>query len=151
MKKFPIVLSICALILLCFAYVGTRLSLDEPPAKRLRRRLWWALYTMDKWSFMSAELSTHIKTEDFDVLPLTSSDFMSAENEAIYAEEAIQEDTLHTQSYFYHLVELSIILSDILDMYFSIRASKLMANNFALTLKRAKPVPISATNMEISL
>jgi hypothetical protein len=108
--------------------------------KRLRRRLWWALYSMEKWSFMSAGLPAHIKSEDFDVLPLTSLDFVSPEYETLHNRDAIQKDQLHTQSHFYHLVELSAILSDILDTFFSIRASKLMATNFALTLERARPL-----------
>ncbi|RFU33053.1 hypothetical protein B7463_g3265, partial [Scytalidium lignicola] len=50
------------------------------------------------------------------------------------------DDKLHENSHFYHLVELSIILSDIIDSYFSIRASKTTASNFALTLDLAKPI-----------
>lgn len=88
---------------------------------------------MDKWSFMSAGLSSHIKNEDFDVLPLTSADFMSENEEA-------GKDFTREESHFYHLVELSRILSDIIDSYFTIRASKSTSTNFALTLELAKPL-----------
>jgi hypothetical protein len=45
--------------------------------KRLRRRLWWAVFVMDKWCFPSAGLATHIKREDYDTLPLTANDFVT--------------------------------------------------------------------------
>jgi hypothetical protein len=57
--------------------------------KRLRRRLWWATYVMDKWSFMSVGLSTHIKNEDFDVLQLTSTDFISSDMESLASNQAV--------------------------------------------------------------
>ncbi len=104
--------------------------------KRLRRRLWWAVYVVDKWSFSSAGISSHIKTEDFDVSPLSSADFIStpeSHNEDPYT------GTLHERSHFYHLVELSMILSDVIDAYFTIRASKKTRNNFALAIELARP------------
>lgn len=107
--------------------------------KRLRRRLWWATYVMDKWSFMSAGLCSHIRRDDFDVLPLSSTDFVS-DADKTNQDGNSQKDNLHEQSHFYHLVELSIILSDIMDSYFSIRASKMTTSNFALTLDLAKPL-----------
>lgn len=108
--------------------------------KRLRRRLWWATYVMDKWSFMTAGLSSHVKKEDFDVLPLTSSDFISSDMDSLQQHEAIQDGVLLENSHFYHLVQLSEILSDIIDSYYTIRASTTTANNFALTLELAKPL-----------
>jgi hypothetical protein len=108
--------------------------------KRLRRRLWWATYVMDKWSFMSAGLTTLIKNEDFDVLPLTSIDFVSSDMEGLYQQEAIRDDMIHEGSHFYHLVSLSMILSDVINSYFTIRASRSTATNFALTLELAKPL-----------
>lgn len=76
--------------------------------KRLRRRLWWAVYVADKWSFVSAGLSSHIKNEDFDVMPLTIRDFESVkqDNEAILASEHRTTDAPDSppQSHFYHLV-----------------------------------------------
>jgi hypothetical protein len=108
--------------------------------RRLRRRLWWATYVMDKWSFMSAGLTTLIKNEDFDVLPLTSTDFISSDMEGLYHQDAIRGDMIHEGSHFYHLVTLSMILSDIIDSYFTIRASRTTARSFALTLELAKPL-----------
>jgi hypothetical protein len=108
--------------------------------KRLRKRLWWATYVVDKWSYMSAGLTPLIKNEDFDVLPLTSIDFMSSDMEGLQKQEAIRDDMIHENSHFYHLVTLSIILSDVIDSYFTIRASRSTATNFSLTLELAKPL-----------
>ena len=106
--------------------------------KRLRRRLWWATYVMDKWSLPSAGLSSHIKLEDYDVLPLTSLDFASDMERSSPGGQIL--DDLHKTSHFHHLVELSRILSDIHDAFFTIRGSKIVAGDFALTLELAKPL-----------
>jgi len=44
---------------------------------------------MDKWSFMSVGLSTHIKNEDFDVLQLISTDFISSDMESLASNQAV--------------------------------------------------------------
>lgn len=126
--------------------------LDLPAwEKRLRRRLWWAVYVMDKWSFPSAGLATHIKREDFDVLPLTAKDFVSAE---LMGADASPRDTttgadggggggetdILEDSHFYHLVELSCILSDVLDSFFTIRASNSTRCHFSRTIELARPL-----------
>ena len=106
---------------------------------------------MDKWSFMSVGLSTHIKNEDFDVLQLTSTDFISSDMESLASNQAVQDDTRCENSHFYHLVKLTIILSDMINSYFTIRASKLTVSNFVLTLELAKPAWKESFNTFISL
>ena len=103
--------------------------------KRLRRRLWWAVYVVDKWSFMSAGLASHIRHDDFDVSPLAVADFATGEGT-----EPGTEDTSHPSSHFFHLVELSRILADILDSFFSLRASARTQRDFGLSLSIARPL-----------
>ncbi|KAG7883381.1 hypothetical protein KL938_002618 [Ogataea parapolymorpha] len=48
--------------------------------KRIRRRLWWTLYIQEKWFSFSLGRRSHISRTDWNVCPLTESDF---ENETL--------------------------------------------------------------------
>ena len=84
---------------------------------------------------MSAGLASHIRHDDFDVSPLTVADFAAGEGI-----EAGTEDSRHPSSHFFHLVELSRILADILDSFFSLRASARTQRDFGLSLSIARPL-----------
>ncbi|KAK5214101.1 hypothetical protein LTR41_000293 [Exophiala xenobiotica] len=102
--------------------------------KRLRRRLWWAVFVMDKWAFMSAGLTSHIHKDNYDVLPLTAADFGSAE---MTPESTSFEH--NTSAHFYHLSRLTAIISDIQSAFFTVAASKRTQRDFALSIDLAKP------------
>ena len=107
-----------------------------PWEKRLRRRLWWATYVLDKWTLLTAGITSHIKEDDFDVLPLTAADFVSD------ADGDVPDSPLSYASYelphFSHLVQLTILLSDIQCAFFTIKASKATATDFERTSGLAK-------------
>ncbi|KAH0848746.1 Zn2/Cys6 DNA-binding protein [Fonsecaea pedrosoi] len=117
--------------------------------KRLRRRLWWATFVMDKWAFMSAGLSSHIHDDSYDVSPLNAADFISSgETESSQQQQnngnieaagstATAEPPL---SHFYHLTRLTAILSDIQTAFFTIAASKRTERDFKLSIELAKPI-----------
>lgn len=93
--------------------------------KRLRKRLWWAIYVLDKWNFTCSGLTSHIHKDDYDVLPLTDADCPHSEFGS--------EESHHTQNHFRHLVELTGILSDTTDSFFTMKASKRTSTNFNMT------------------
>ncbi|KAK5320768.1 hypothetical protein LTR93_006980 [Exophiala xenobiotica] len=93
--------------------------------KRLRRRLWWAVFVMDKWAFMSAGLTSHIHKDNYDVLPLTAADFGSAE--------------MTSESTSFEHNTLTAIISDIQSAFFTVAASKRTQRDFALSIDLAKP------------
>lgn len=105
--------------------------------KRLRRRLWWATYVLDKWTLLTAGLTSHIKNDDFDVLPLTASDFVS-DADGSSAQNSPSGNASCDLPHFSHLVRLTKILSDIHDTFFTIKASKTTASDFARTFDSAK-------------
>ncbi|KGO49841.1 Ureidoglycolate hydrolase [Penicillium expansum] len=107
--------------------------------KRLRRRLWWASYVLDKWILLFSGLASHIRHDDFDVLPLTAADFATDPDETNMPRGAL-DITQHQSSHFYHLVELTRILSRINDTFFTVRSSKETASNILLTFELAKPI-----------
>ncbi len=100
--------------------------------KRLRRRLWWAVFVMDKWAFMSAGLTSQIHKDNYDVSPLTTADLG-------YAETPEPTSSDNTSAHFYHLTRLTAILSDIQVAFFTVAASKRTQRDFALSIELAKP------------
>ncbi|MCJ1303456.1 hypothetical protein MMC08_006266, partial [Hypocenomyce scalaris] len=58
--------------------------------------------------------------------------------------------TAPVASHFYHLVELSIILSDTIESYFTMRAASRTARNFSLSLELAKPLRSSLKQWKVS-
>lgn len=98
--------------------------------KRLRRRLWWATYVLDKWMLLTAGLSTHIKDDDFDVLPLTAVDFAS--------DTDVSRTLSPVLPHFAHLVALTTILSDIHHNFFTLKASKATSRDFGQTTELGK-------------
>lgn len=107
--------------------------------KRLRRRLWWGTYVLDKWMLLTAGLTTHINDDDFDVLPLTSADFAS-DGDSMNVRDGSPGIATQVQPHFSHLVALTTIFSDMNTALFSLRASKAVARDFARTYDLAKPL-----------
>ncbi|KIX92362.1 uncharacterized protein Z520_11970 [Fonsecaea multimorphosa CBS 102226] len=112
--------------------------------KRLRRRLWWAIFVMDKWAFMSAGLTSHIHDDNYDVKPLTATDFIYAgETESSRQQQhngSVEAAVEPPLSHFYHLTRLTAILSDIQTAFFTIAASKRTERDFKLSIDLAKPI-----------
>ena len=106
----------------------------------LRKRLWYGVFIMDKWASLGAGMPSHIRTEDFDVLPLNDSDLESPSLEpnsnAIPSFLEPEADNNH----FRLLSELTMILSDIMDSYYSLRATQRTSKDFTHSLDLAKPL-----------
>ena len=98
--------------------------------RALRKRLWWALYVMEKWTSLGHGMPTHLHESDCDV------DLLAAEDFEI--EPSDPRETSGLNSHFYHLTTLTIILSDIVSTYYTVRGVKTTANNFQLSLDLAK-------------
>jgi hypothetical protein len=104
----------------------------------LRRRLWYGVFIMDKWASLGAGMPSHIKVDDFDVSPLTDADLeppsLDPNSNAIPAFLEQEADATH----FRLLSELTMILSDIMDSYFSLRATQRTSKDFQLSLELAR-------------
>lgn len=106
----------------------------------LRKRLWYGVFIMDKWGSLGAGMPSHIRGEDVDVLPLTDGDleppsFDTASN-TIPGFLEPEADSIH----FCLLSELTVILSDIMDSFYSLRAIQRTSKNLRLSLELAKPL-----------
>jgi Fungal specific transcription factor domain len=104
----------------------------------LRKRLWYGVFIMDKWASLGAGMPSHIRSDDFDVLPLTESDFeplsLDPNSNTIPSFLDTEADCTH----FRLLSELTLILSDIMDSYYSLRATQRTSKDFTLSLDLAR-------------
>lgn len=95
------------------------------PELALRKRLWHAVLIADKWTALTLGTPSCIRTDDADVAPLWPADLEPALG---------PDDGSDASTNFRLLADLSSIVADILDNYFSVRATQRTASNFALSL-----------------
>lgn len=112
--------------------------------KRLRKRLWWATYVLDKWNFATAGLTSHIHEDDHDVLPLTDADCASSDCTG-------PEDELQRLTHFRRLVELTILLSKTTTSFFTVKACRATAGNFSATMKKSNDLQAQLHGWKASL
>ncbi|KAG7775203.1 hypothetical protein KL930_003403 [Ogataea haglerorum] len=93
------------------------LEWDIPlPEKRIRRRLWWAVYVQDKWESFGLSRPSHIQDHDFSVSDISVSDLFENEDEAL---ENINVIGIHI---FVAMVRLTKVLSELLFSFFSVKS-----------------------------
>lgn len=106
----------------------------------LRKRLWYGVVIMDKWASLGAGMPSHIRNEDWDVLPLTESDL---EPPTIEETPNPISGSIESESELHHfrlLSELTMILNDIMDSYYSLRAIRRTSKDFTYSLDLARPL-----------
>lgn len=112
--------------------------------KGLRKRLAWALYVQDKWCGLVHGRPSHIFPSNWTVKELCQQDFVDAySSKRKYANINIASPG---PMLFRRMVTLSVILSDILNTFFTLQATE----DFSLAgihrtravLERAKPIQI---------
>ncbi|KAH6670108.1 fungal-specific transcription factor domain-containing protein [Halenospora varia] len=106
----------------------------------LRKRLWYGTFIMDKWASLGAGMPSHIRVDDFDVLPMTDQDLehpsMDTTSNSMPGFLEPEADTNH----FRLLSELTLILSDIMDSYYTLGASRRTSKDFNHSLELARPL-----------
>ncbi|KAI9044844.1 transcription factor domain protein [Aspergillus affinis] len=110
--------------------------------KRLRRRLWWALYAEDKWRSLLMGRPPYIRNDEWDVEDLDDDDFrldgmpvellLSASTENEHQRNALRAQV------FRNFVNLAKIADDLQHSLFSLRAAQRLSTNFGETLKTAQ-------------
>ncbi|RAL61578.1 hypothetical protein DID88_009617 [Monilinia fructigena] len=102
----------------------------------LRKRLWYGVFVMDKWASLGAGMPSHIHADDFDVLPLEDNDLGSINSRS----QPGHTDPEPGSEHFRLLTELTTILSDIIDSYYTIRATQRTSKDILLSLELARPL-----------
>lgn len=105
----------------------------------LRKRLAWAVFMEDKWFSLKDGRPSHISPENWVVLPLVEEDFPEKHGDGDLKEGS--SDINNGKKNFMKLVDLSLILSEILSAFYSMRAMK-QITEIDEVLKLAKPIQL---------
>lgn len=113
--------------------------------KRLRRRLWWIIYSEATWSSLLAGYPHPISDDDWVVTPLTNSDF-AIDNIFCPSEEtnrkppADQEPCLfcHNGYDFKFLATLTVIANNVFKTFFTLRATQKIGSDISASLEAAQ-------------
>lgn len=112
--------------------------------KGLRKRLAWGLYMQDKWGAMVHGRPSHIFASQWAVQPLSQGDFPDVEWDEDDADE--RQDIEKGRTLFTQMIQLSLILSEILETFYTLQAMQNVSNAGAqgthLVLSLAKPIQL---------
>ncbi|KAL6454804.1 DAL81 Transcriptional activator protein DAL81 [Candida maltosa Xu316] len=105
----------------------------------LRKRLAWAVYLEDKWLSLKLGRPSHINELNWGVLPLQEEDFPEKHGDGDLKEGSSDIDS--GKKIFFNLIDLSKILSDILNQFYSMKAM-MEVTEIDEVLKLAKPLQL---------
>ncbi|KAL3705791.1 hypothetical protein TMatcc_006800 [Talaromyces marneffei ATCC 18224] len=113
--------------------------------KRLRRRIWWIVYSEAAWRPLLLGMPQLINDDDWDVSPLEDNDFQM-DHLWCPAEETAAEEQAHQKPCpfchggrdFKYLAGLSLIAYDTHKSLFTMGATKRLATNFSASLVAGK-------------
>ncbi|CAK7894306.1 transcriptional activator protein Dal81p [[Candida] anglica] len=114
----------------------------------LRKRLAWAVYMEDKWLSLKNARPSHISENNWIVLPLADEDFPEKHGDGDLKEGSSDID--NGKKIFRNLIDLSMILSDIVDQFYSMKAMNEITD-MTQVLKLAKPLQLKLRNWYHSL
>ncbi|KAJ2966919.1 hypothetical protein NQ176_g9918 [Zarea fungicola] len=120
-------------------------SWDIPPwEKGMRKRLSWGLYLQDKWGSLIHGRPSHISPSNWAVRTLTINDFPDVDWDEGNAEE--KNDCETGRIIFMRFVQLTGILTEILDAFYSLVAMQKIENSGSqgaqMVLAQAKPIQL---------
>ncbi|PCD23943.1 hypothetical protein AU210_015457 [Fusarium oxysporum f. sp. radicis-cucumerinum] len=116
-------------------HLETRMCAIPTEEKQLRARLWWALYTEDKWISLLMGRPPYISEDEWDVSPLEESDF-SVPISVPFADITHAELTRP----FRDMSRLSAIASLVQSSFYSLKASQKLSENLSLSIQIAQPI-----------
>ncbi|KAJ5574416.1 hypothetical protein VI817_005035 [Penicillium citrinum] len=92
--------------------------------KRLRRRLWWAVYAEDKWRSLLMGRPPYIHPAEWDVSDLDEGDFL------VGPRQGFSTCSCDNEIPFRYLVNLARIAEEIHETFYTLRASQILNANF---------------------
>lgn len=98
--------------------------------KRLRRRLWWAVYVEEKWRSLLIGRPPFIDREEWDVQTLDDIDFVVDG----------QDESHEYGAPFRSFTKLAIIADNIHQTFYTLRASQRMCEDFRISINTARPI-----------
>ncbi|KAF2142315.1 uncharacterized protein K452DRAFT_317987 [Aplosporella prunicola CBS 121167] len=94
--------------------------------KRLRKRLWWAVYAEDKWRSLLMGRPPYIHRDEWDVDELQSSDFAPFQD--------------HAYIPFQWFVELTLIAASVQSDLYSLTACHALSGDLNASIEKARPL-----------
>ena len=113
----------------------------------LRKRTAWALFMQDKWGALVHGCPAHISDANWAVPPLAEADFEEDLDETRTGNQSAGTES--TRLLFCAMVSLTLILSEILETFYSVKKGHQIDTR--AILERAKPIQISLRNWHASL
>jgi hypothetical protein len=98
--------------------------------KRLRRRLWWAVYAEDKWRSLLMGRPPYIHSQEWDIEELDSPHFSSA------TAGLPQKEHIPFQSF----IALTQIAESVQETFYSLRASQKLSVDMGTSIQVARPL-----------
>ena len=98
--------------------------------KRLRRRLWWAVYAEDKWRSLLMGRPPYIHSEEWDIEELDSSHFGTT------SADLPQKEHIPFQSF----IALTQIAESVQETFYSLRASQRLSVDMGTSIQVARPL-----------
>lgn len=137
--------------------VGQTMGLHRDPTgwtavpaweRRLRRRLWWTLWTTETWVALARGMPRHLgrtdDDEDTDVQPLGREDMVAGDtlswNDGASSDNNVNTGATRRQPYLLHLVSLTTILADIQRAYYTLRAMRRTSRHLARAMAVGRPL-----------
>lgn len=105
----------------------------------VRKRVAWALFMQDKWGALVYGRGSHIRSEDWDVQPLDSSDFPETAKDDNNEEGSA--DIEKGKLTFLNMISLTQIVAQILDEFFTLKALR-TPRSLHGALEAAKPLQL---------
>ncbi|KAL2812918.1 hypothetical protein BDW59DRAFT_35404 [Aspergillus cavernicola] len=117
--------------------------------KRLRRRLWWAVYSESAWRSLLLGFPNHIHDDHWAVEEIDEMDFLidgqQVEDAAANQNHPVVNRETHTDMSrfdFFYLTRLARIASEIYWKFYTLRATSLLSKDLHSSLNVARPLRI---------
>lgn len=121
--------------------------------RSLRKRLAWGLFMQDKWGALIHGRPSLIHLDNWSVQPVEARDFPESSRDDEEEEGSSDIETGHLT--FINMISLTEILTDILDTFFTIRATASLSNErenaMTVTLEKAKPIQLRLKDWHVKL
>lgn len=98
--------------------------------KRLRKRIWWAVYAEDKWRSLLMGRPPYIHQQEWDIEPLDPSDFGPSSLRS-------SDDQNNP---FQNFVGLTRIAESVQETFYSLRAAQKLSIDMAASIQAARPI-----------
>ncbi|KAH7303875.1 fungal-specific transcription factor domain-containing protein [Stachybotrys elegans] len=106
--------------------------------KRLRKRLWWAVYMQDKWTSLLLGRPPIIRQDEWDVEDLDEADLEIQQDGA--SDSLISLSWPRRDAIFSHIVRLAQLVEYIHQTFYTLKAAQKLSEDFRASIDSARPI-----------